>query len=273
MRVQHAAIGDRQAFRHQRLKPGVVRPARHRGLDPRIEQLLEQLEELVLQRDRQRQHAVQERRDRRQFLDHRAFLRRQAKAGRGLEGLKAHERDRSGEDAAIELRKRGARIDAFEIVLGPKEALAAGLALAAGDRAQRVEAPRNGRDEAPLALHIGHDGPEQRRLRLVRPVGAAEPLDGGVGLPAGLQQIMNALSLVPRRKVGVIAATRSAGVGEDENALLVIHERIGHLSTCLVEANLLISKEPFYRMPRGRILSAPQMHGSFPGRHPSLSLS
>ena len=76
---------------------------------------------------------------------------------------------------------------AFEIVLGPEQALPAGLALAAGDGAERVETAGDGREEALLGLHVGGDRPEQRRLRLVGAVGAAEALDGGIGLPAGLR--------------------------------------------------------------------------------------
>jgi DNA-binding XRE family transcriptional regulator len=40
-------------------------------------------------------------------------------------------------------------------------------------------------------------GPEQRRLRLVGAVGAAQALDRGVGLPARLEQIVDAQPLVP----------------------------------------------------------------------------
>ena len=67
-------------------------------------------------------------------------------------------------------------------------------------------------------------GPEQRRLRLIGAVGAPETLNGGVGLPAGFEQVMDTQALVPRRQVRVIAAAGAAGVGEDEDALQVIHE-------------------------------------------------
>ena len=89
---------------------------------------------------------------------------------------------------------------AFEIVLGSEQALAAGLALALGDGAERVEPARDGREEALLGLHVGRDRPEQRRLRLVGAVGAAETLDGGIGLPAGLKKIVNAQAAVPGRQ-------------------------------------------------------------------------
>ena len=68
MGVQDAALDDGEAFGDQGLKADIVGARRDRGFDARGEQFLEQLEEAVLQRDRQGQHAVQERRDRRQFL-------------------------------------------------------------------------------------------------------------------------------------------------------------------------------------------------------------
>src|SRR3546814_9803688 len=42
--------------------------------------------------------------------------------------------------------------------------------------------------------------------------------------PAGLQQIVNAQAPVPGTEVGVVAAPGAAGIGEDEDAFLVVHE-------------------------------------------------
>ena len=130
-------------------------------------------------------------------------------------------------DQLIELPQRGAGIGAFEIVVGPEQALAAGLALSPGDRAQRVETARDRRQEALLALDVGRDGPEHRRLFLVRAVRAPETLDRGIGLPARLQQVMDALALIAGAEIGVIAAPGAAGIREDEDALVVIHEGRG----------------------------------------------
>ena len=105
-----------------------------------------------------------------------------------------------------------------------EQALAAGLALAASDGAQGVEAARDRRQEALLALYVGRDRPEHRRLLLVGAVRAPEALDGGIGTPAGFEQVMDPLPLVFAGEVGVIAAPGAAGVGEDQNALVVIHE-------------------------------------------------
>ena len=93
--------------------------------------------------------------------------------------------DLAGVEQLVELAQRGAGVGAFEIVVGAEQALAAGLALALGDGAERVEAARDRRQEALLALDVGGDRPEQRRLLLVGAVGAPEALDGGVGLQPG----------------------------------------------------------------------------------------
>ena len=89
---------------------------------------------------------------------------------------------------------------------------------------KRVETPRDRRQEPLLALDVGRDRTEHRRLLLVGAVRAAEALDRGIGLPARLQQIMDALALVPAAEIGVIAAPGAAGVGEDQDPLLVVHE-------------------------------------------------
>ena len=115
---------------------------------------------------------------------------------------------------------------AFQIVLGAEQPLAARLALAARDRAQRVEAAGDGREEALLRLHIGRDRPKQRRLLLVGAVRAAEALNGGVRLPACLEQVVDAQPGVLRRLLRMVATAGAAGVAEHQHALLVIHERL-----------------------------------------------
>ena len=74
-------------------------------------------------------------------------------------------------------------------------------------------------------------GPEQRRLRLIGAIGAAKTLNGCIGAPARFQQIMDALSLIFASTVGMIAASRAAGVREHKDALVVIHEglRLGEI--------------------------------------------
>ena len=124
-------------------------------------------------------------------------------------------------DQLVKLPERGTGIGAFEIVVGPEQALSAGLALSPGDRAERVEAARDRRQEALLALDVGRDGPEHWRLLLVSAVRAPETLDRGIGLPARLQQVMDALALIAGAER---AAPGAAGIGEDQDALVVIHE-------------------------------------------------
>jgi len=85
----------------------------------------------------------------------------------------------------------------------------------------------DGREEALLGLDVGGHGAKQRRLRLVGAVGAAEPLDRGVGLPAGFQKVVDAQPPVLRCEIGVVAASGAAGVREDEDTLGIIHEVLG----------------------------------------------
>ena len=154
----------------------------------------------------------------------RAVLVDEIEAGRVLEIGQRAAVDLPGVKQLVELAQRRLGVGAFEIVVGAEQALAAGLALAAGDRAQGVETARDRRQEALLALDVGRDRAEHRRLLLVGAVRAAEALDRGIGAPAGLQQVMDALALVLAGEIGVIAAPGAAGVGEDQDALVVIHE-------------------------------------------------
>src|SRR5690606_11015578 len=111
---------------------------------------------------------------------------------------------------AIELPERRAGLIAFEIVFGAEQPLAAGLPLPARDRAEGVQAAGNRRKKALLGLHVRGDGAEQRRLRLIGAVGAAEALDRGVGLPARFEEVMDAQALIFRAPVGMVGAARPA---------------------------------------------------------------
>src|SRR5581483_10786570 len=145
-------------------------------------------------------------------------------AGGRLEALERTALDPAAGEQMIELTQGVPRIVRLQIVLRPEQALAGGLPLAARDRAERVEPARDGAEEALLGLDVRRDRPEQRRLLLVGPVRAAEALDGCIRLPAGLEEIMRAQPRVPRGKLGVVAAPGAACVGEDQDALVVIHE-------------------------------------------------
>ena len=109
---------------------------------------------------------------------------------RPVASSKASERaavDLATREQDVELAQRVTTILAFEIVLGPEQALPAGLALTARDGAQRVE-PASDRGEKTLfGLDVGRNRAKQRRLRLVGPVGAAEALDGRIRLPTRLK--------------------------------------------------------------------------------------
>src|SRR3546814_3838573 len=153
--------------------------------------------------------------DRRQFvLETIAVAERQS--CRRLESPERTALDLAAVEQTVTQAQGVARIPGFLIVLRSEQALAAGLALAAGDRAQRVETASDGGDEALLRLHVGRHRPEQRRLLLVGAVGPPEPLDRAVGLPASLQQIMDTQPLVPRAEIGMVAAAGAARVREDK---------------------------------------------------------
>ena len=85
MGVDRAPLDDAEAFGGQRLDAEIVDPGADCGLDAGIEQFLEDGEEPVLQSDAQGQHAVEELRDRRQFLAQGAVLVAQIETGRLLE--------------------------------------------------------------------------------------------------------------------------------------------------------------------------------------------
>src|SRR3546814_18930328 len=85
------------------------------------------------------------------------------------------------------------------MILGPEHILPAGLALAARDRAHRIEPTRDRRDEAFLRLHVGRYRTEHRRLLLVRAIGAPKALDRGHGLPPRLKRVMG---ISEERRIG-----------------------------------------------------------------------
>ena len=76
-------------------------------------------------------------------------------------------------------------------------------------------------------MHIGGADPEEGRADLGRAMRAAEPLDGRVGAPAGLQQVVPPPFLVLRRLRRVIGPARTARVGEDQDILFAVHEGLG----------------------------------------------
>jgi hypothetical protein len=82
--VHGAAFDDAEALGDQGLDADIVGAGGKRGLDARLEQLLEGGEQRVLQIDAQSKDAVEELRDRRQFLAQRSVLVGEIEAGRLL---------------------------------------------------------------------------------------------------------------------------------------------------------------------------------------------
>ncbi|MPM00178.1 hypothetical protein SDC9_46401 [bioreactor metagenome] len=197
MGVDHPRVRDAEALGAQRLETKVIDPGGDSALDPLVEQVLEGREEHGLHVDRQRQQAIEEGRDRRQVIFKPVVI-GQAQTGRILKGPERTARDIAAIEAAVELAQGVAGIGALEVVLGAKQPLPAGLALAARDGSQRVEAAGDGGEEPLLCLHIRRHRPKKRRLRLIGAVGTAEALDGSIGLPAGFQEVVDPQALVFR---------------------------------------------------------------------------
>ena len=127
----------------------------------------------------------------------------------------------------IPARQSLAGIVAFKVVGRIEQVLPTGLPLASRQRAKRIEAAGDGRDEAPLTAAIGGDGAKNRGRSLMGAVGTSKPLDCAVGAPARLQQEMHPALLVLGVQTGVIRPARAAGIREDEDALGTSHEGIG----------------------------------------------
>src|SRR5262249_17636477 len=144
-----------------------------------------------------------------------------------FKGLKRAVLDLAPREQMIELAQRITAVLAFEVVLGPEQALPSGLALTTRDGAQCVQPASDRGKEALLGLDVSRDRPKQRRLCLVGPVRAAEALDGSIGLPARLEQIVNPQAAIPCRQLRMVAPAGATGVGEHEDSLGVIHERRG----------------------------------------------
>ena len=147
------------------------------------------------------------------------------KADGVLESLQRPALDMAAPERDVEAPERRLRVDALQVVALAEQRLVAAshgglrIALSARDGAKAVKPSRDGGDEPPLALHIGGDGAEQRRRGLVRPVGAREALDGLVGPPARLKQVIDAALGAGAGEIGVVAAPGPArhaeGVGQE----------------------------------------------------------
>jgi hypothetical protein len=222
MDIERSAIGDRQALGGERFDAEIVGSRCDSAFDLRAQQVLEHAEERVLKIDRQREEPIEEGRDRRQVFAQAAVIVGEAQSCGILERLQRTAFDPGSSpgqalarvEEHVELPQGRAAIDRLQIVVGAEQSLPAGLALAACDGAERVEPASDRAEESLLGFDVGGYRPEEGRLRLVGPVGAPEALDCGIGLPSGLQEIMDAKAAVSRCEVSVIAAARATGVAE-----------------------------------------------------------
>ena len=124
----------------QRLQADIVGAGRDGALDRARQQLLERREQHVLQVDGQRQQPVEEGRDRRQLVLDARWRRSASGRSRPRTSAASSPRPCRATSSMIELAQRIAGIVAFQIVLGPEQALPAGLALARGDGARACRA-------------------------------------------------------------------------------------------------------------------------------------
>ena len=228
MLVQRLAAGGREGVGAHGLDADLVAAGLHGLLDVGLDALFKGREELVLLGDGEREQPVQEPRHGRQvFLE--SALVDELEAGRLLEVGERPPLDGAPPERHVELPQRRLGIQALQVVALAEERRVAAhrglrIALAARDRAERVEPARDCGDEPPLALHVGGDGAEQRRGRLVRAMRAAEPLYRLVGPPSRLQQIVDAPLGVAAGEIGVIAPPGPPRHREHEDALAPVHE-------------------------------------------------
>src|ERR1700761_4219964 len=135
--------------------------------------MLKGREQNILKLDGEGEQPVQKRRDRRKLILQPIGV-NQLQSGGVFKGLERAAIDFASRNQMIELAQRITTILAFEVVVGPEQALPSGLALTAGDGAQCVQPPSDREEEALFRLHVSCDRPKQRWLRLIGPVGAAE---------------------------------------------------------------------------------------------------
>ena len=143
--------------------------------------------ERVLHVDGQGKHPVEKPLDRGKLLKEHPVLVDQPQGRPVGEALVAHRLSAPGGKIGEIPTQRRPRGRAFEIVLLAEHALRAGLALALGQGPQLVEALSYSRGEAFFAMHIRGADPEEGRADLSRAMRAAQPLDGRICAPAGLQ--------------------------------------------------------------------------------------
>ena len=116
---------------------------------------------------------------------------------------------------------------ALEIVPGGEKPLTTCLSFPSGEGAELVQPSGNRGDEPLLSLQVGRDENPLGGLLLVGPVGPSEALNGPVGSPPGLHEVLAPQFLILGCEIRVVASSRSACVGEDKDFLLAGHELIG----------------------------------------------
>ena len=222
--AQHGVVDEGRRIDQDGLDPDIEPSGLARSRYARLDECEELVEDLVLQRDRQRQDAVQPPLDRREVIFHDAVLVAELETGALLElGMRDAGQLPSDEQMKPAHQCR-AGIFTFEVVGGIEQVLTTGLALTAGERAQAVESAGDRAREAELPLAVGRHWPEQGCARLMGAMGPSKALNRAIGPPSRLQEEMDALLLVRDVARGVIGAPRAARIGEDEDPFATLHE-------------------------------------------------
>ena len=204
-------LDDGQLVGHQRLNPSIECAGLARRIDPRLDQSEEFIEDGILQGDGQREDTVEPALDRREIVGEAALLLK-LQAGALAEIGKSDAGELALMQQVIPAVQRLAGVIALEVVGRIEQVLPTRLPLAACERAKRIEAAGDGRDETALTAAIGGDGAKHRRRGLMGAVGTSKPLDGAFSAPARLQQEMHPALLVLGVQTGVIRAARAAGI-------------------------------------------------------------
>ena len=120
MGVDHPRIRDAEALGAQGFQPEVIYPGGDGTFDALRQKLLEGSKQDALHRNRQRQQAIEESRDRGQIVLQTVVI-YEAEAGGILKGSKRAPRHIAAIDAAVELPQCVAGIRALEVILGSEQ--------------------------------------------------------------------------------------------------------------------------------------------------------
>lgn len=139
IRAQQRVRQDRKVLDCDGFEAEIERAGLPRGIDARLDQPHELVEDRVLQGNRQRKYPIEPPLDRRQVIDHGAVRRFDPQARQLLKAPEADRFELAGKQQAKPAMERFLGVDAFEIVSRIEQVLSACLALPACQRPETVE--------------------------------------------------------------------------------------------------------------------------------------